>query len=234
MNDNQLQNDNFMPADEAHMPNAREEEALRQALRRQHIPTPDVDAAWEDFVKKNNILIPAAQAAKTSRRWWSVAAAIALIVTLGIASMLWLRPINTASEPQQVFVHIDESSEIHLTDQTTGKIIPVEASQVTFDTEKANQGITAKTEPRLLTLRVPRGTTYQLTLPDGTEVWLNSDSELTFPDHFTGRERRVNLVGEGYFKVTKDKEHPFRIKAPNFTVTVLGTEFNIRAYDRDA
>ncbi len=227
MNDNYSHDDNtFTPADQAQMPNKREEEALRQALRRQHTPTPDVDAAWAAFAKRNHIMTP-------RRRWWSAAAAVVLVAALGIASYLWLKPSEPASEPQQVFAHIDEPAEVSLTDRNSGQVIALEETQINFDAERANKEAPIATEPHMLTLRVPRGTNYELTLPDGTEVWLNSDTELSFPDHFTGKERLVKLTGEGYFKVTKDKHHPFRIKAPNFTTTVLGTEFNIRAYDRD-
>lgn len=241
MNDKFLHNDNkFTPADKAKMPNAREEEALRQALRRQHIPAPDVDEAWADFARKNHIILPneteptMAESHGSTHRWWSVAAAIAVIAVLAIAATLWLRPAQIASEPKQVFARIEEKSDVSLTDHNSGKVIPIEDSQINFDAKKANKEIETNAGPRQLTLRVPRGTTTQLTLPDGTEVWLNSDSELSFPDQFSGKDRLVTLNGEGYFKVTKDKEHPFRIKAPNFVTTVLGTEFNIRAYDRDA
>jgi len=251
MNDESLHTDDtFTPAEQTQMPNAREEEALRQALRRQHTPTPDIDAAWADFVKKNHIMTPTAQESKSTsmksftsapirksnsaQRWWTIAAAVVLIAVLGITSYLWQRPSEIDSEPQQVFAHIDEAAEVLLTDRSSGKAIALEETQIIFDAEKANRKVPTEVEPRQLTLRVPRGTTYQLTLPDGTEVWLNSDSELSFPDHFTGKERLVKLVGEGYFKVAKDKEHPFRIKAPNFSTLVLGTEFNIRAYDCDA
>ena len=233
MNDFNLHNDDtFTPADEAQMPSAREEEALRQALRRQHIPTPDVDGAWEAFAKRNHIMTTKRQG---SRRWWGMAAGAVLIAALGLASALWLRPEEAGSEPQQVFAHIDEASEVRLTDQASGKAIALETPQIHFDAISANKAAAGvEDEPRQLTLRVPRGTNYQLTLPDGTEVWLNSDSKLSFPDHFTGNERLVQLIGEGYFKVTPDKEHPFRILAPNFSTIVLGTEFNIRAYDRGA
>jgi len=230
MNENYSHDDdNFTPADQAQMPGVREEEALRQALRRQHTPAPDVDDAWAAFARKNHIMTP------RSRRWPVAAAAAAvLVVALGIASYLWLNPSEPASEPQQVFAHIDEPSAVSLTDRISGQVIALEETQINFDAERANKEVPTAAEPHLLTLRVPRGTTYELTLPDGTEVWLNSDSELSFPDHFPDTERLVILTGEGYFKVTKDKERPFRIKAPNFSTTVLGTEFNIRAYDRDA
>ncbi len=81
------------------------------------------------------------------------------------------------------------------------------------------------------TISTPRGGQYQLILPDGTKVWLNSMSSLKFPAAFTGKERRVELSGEGYFEVSKNKEMPFTVKASEVDVRVLGTQFNISAYE---
>ena len=78
---------------------------------------------------------------------------------------------------------------------------------------------------------VPRGGEYQLILPDGTKVWLNSDSKLEFPNTFVGDERRVKLAGEAYFEVAKNKAKPFRVEVDRVEVVVLGTSFNIHAYD---
>lgn len=80
------------------------------------------------------------------------------------------------------------------------------------------------------TVLIPRGKLYKVTLSDGTEVWLNADSRLSFPVHFSGDKRQVELRGEAYFKVTKDANHPFVVKSGKVSTTVLGTEFNFRAY----
>lgn len=69
-----------------------------------------------------------------------------------------------------------------------------------------------------------------LSLPDGSTVWLNGDSKLYLATDFNKRERRVKLVGEGFFSVVKDKKHPFVVSYKNAEVKVLGTKFNIRAY----
>ncbi len=80
------------------------------------------------------------------------------------------------------------------------------------------------------TLTTPTGTRYQLTLADGSRVWLNAASSLRFPESFTGNERKVILSGEGYFEITKNKDKPFLVEAGNGVVRVLGTEFNVRNY----
>jgi transmembrane sensor len=82
------------------------------------------------------------------------------------------------------------------------------------------------------TLSTPRGGQYQLVLPDGSKVWLNAASSIRFPAAFTGNERKVEMSGEVYFEVAKNPKQPFKVTLPGGTaVEVLGTHFNINAYD---
>ncbi len=80
------------------------------------------------------------------------------------------------------------------------------------------------------TVKVPVGGEYKMTLSDGTDVWLNSESEIKFPVKFVGNKRVVFLKGEAYFKVAHDKKKPFIANLDRGSVEVLGTEFNISAY----
>lgn len=80
------------------------------------------------------------------------------------------------------------------------------------------------------TIQTPRGGRYQVTLSDGTSVWLNAMSTLKFPSVFTGDHREVTLEGEAYFEVAKNKKMPFIVHANNTQITVLGTHFNVMAY----
>lgn len=82
----------------------------------------------------------------------------------------------------------------------------------------------------LLEHYIPTAEIRELTLPDGTRVMLNSKSTLLYPDQFTGDTRSVYLIGEANFKVKPDKKHPFIVKANDFQITALGTEFNVNAY----
>ena len=82
------------------------------------------------------------------------------------------------------------------------------------------------------TLTIPAGQRAELTLADGTHVWLNAKSTLRFPQRFDPQYRRVELEGEGYFEVHPDVQHPFVVNVNDFNVQVLGTEFNVRAYDK--
>lgn len=83
------------------------------------------------------------------------------------------------------------------------------------------------------TLITPRGGEYEIVLADGTKVWLNAASSLHYPVRFSGKERKVSLNGEAYFEVAKDGKHPFVVNAGNTNVTVLGTKFDISAYNDD-
>lgn len=85
------------------------------------------------------------------------------------------------------------------------------------------------------TITIPRGGQFQVVLSDGSKVWLNSASSITFPAVFSKSERKVTITGEVYFEVAKNKAKPFRVVAGEQTVEVLGTHFNINAYpDEDA
>ena len=81
-----------------------------------------------------------------------------------------------------------------------------------------------------LQLVTPKGGVYQVTLADGTKVWLNAASTLKYPLRFPDGKREVFLAGEAYFEVTKDSAHPFLVSTPEQGVEVLGTQFNVTAY----
>lgn len=84
------------------------------------------------------------------------------------------------------------------------------------------------------TLTVPRGTQYKLALPDGTTVWLNAASRLRYPTAFVGKERVVELEGQGYFEIAQHANQPFKVKANGVEVQVLGTHFDVMAYSDES
>ncbi len=90
---------------------------------------------------------------------------------------------------------------------------------------------TPENEPIVLqTIHVPAGQRAELTLVDGTKVWLNAKTTLTFPNRFSADSRNVTLDGEGYFDVTSNKKQPFKVKTAKYDIKVWGTEFNVMAY----
>lgn len=92
-----------------------------------------------------------------------------------------------------------------------------------------NTGIT----PTINTLYTNKGGTYQVVLPDGTKAWLNAVSSIRFPTAFTGSTREVTIQGEVYFEIAQQANQPFIVKANNVKVQVLGTHFNIMAYEEE-
>lgn len=92
------------------------------------------------------------------------------------------------------------------------------------------QGMAADPSKVVLELATPLGGIYQVTLPDGTKVWLNAGSSLKYPMSFAKNERRVRLEGEAFFEVTKDSARPFKVLSKGQEIEVLGTAFNVNAY----
>lgn len=91
----------------------------------------------------------------------------------------------------------------------------------------------AESDVSFNTIRTPRGGQYQVTLPDGSRVWLNAASSLKFPTAFTGGDRTVELTGEAYFEVAARQNQPFRVKVSDMQVDVLGTHFDVMAYPEE-
>jgi len=89
----------------------------------------------------------------------------------------------------------------------------------------------ANTEVAFNTMSTPRGRQFQLVLADGSMVWLNAASSIRFPTAFTGKDRKVEVTGEVYFEVAKNPSKPFKVMANGTEIEVLGTHFNIDAYD---
>lgn len=83
------------------------------------------------------------------------------------------------------------------------------------------------------TISTAKGQTFEVQLSDGTRIWLNASSSIKFPTSFTGNSRRVGVEGEVYFEVSKNAAMPFIVEAKNSITEVLGTHFNVNAYDED-
>lgn len=129
-------------------------------------------------------------------------------------------------------VILDEHTSTDISDKDGLKISRTKDGQLVYtiinqDDLKANSTIAFNT------IQTPKGGQYQVILPDGTKVWLNAASSLKYPEVFTGNERRVELTGEAYFEVAKNKAKPFHVKNHSQDVEVLGTHFNINSYMDD-
>lgn len=123
-----------------------------------------------------------------------------------------------------VSISLNDVNNGKIGDQAGSSIFKSEDGHVTYNSNNS------KAEEQLNLLTVPNGGYYNLTLVDGTKVWLNAASSLKYPTAFNDNERIVELTGEGYFEVAHNAHKPFKVIANNQTVQVLGTHFNINAY----
>ena len=181
------------------------------------------------------------------RVWQSAAAAILILLTAGIYYYQNSpEPVIVKTETprfrndvapgnNKAILTLDDGSKIDLDDAKTGIL----ASESNIDIKKTGVGqleYTAGTQTvktvKYNILSTPLGGEYQLVLPDGSKVWLNSGSTLRFPTAFIGSERIVELKGEAYFDIAKNPKMPFLVRTNNaMDIKVLGTQFNVMAYD---
>jgi len=181
------------------------------------------------------------------RVWQSAAAAILILLTAGIYYYQNSpEPVIVKTETprfkndvapgnNKAILTLDDGSKIDLDDAKTGIL----ASESNIDIKKTGDGqleYTAGAQNvktvKYNILSTPMGGEYQLVLPDGSKVWLNSGSTLRFPTAFIGSERIVELKGEAYFDIAKNPKMPFLVRTNNaMDIKVLGTQFNVMAYD---
>jgi transmembrane sensor len=175
---------------------------------------------------------------------WPVVVAAAILVLVIAIYLLKPATINHKGTPIQIASNdLPGRNKATLT-LSDGKVIDLEKENTGLIQNQMGTKIEKKTEGMLMyekltdskktnfnNLSVPRGGKYTLTLSDGTKVWLNALSSLKFPEQFGDAERVVELTGEAYFNVTKDKLHPFIVKMANDQqVKVFGTQFNVYTY----
>lgn len=151
--------------------------------------------------------------------------------TLALASIHDIPPgTNTAT------LTISNGKKINLTNAVKGQIaiqpgiqiLKTTSGQITYQT---TANISEVSDSQTNNISTPKGGQWQVILPDGSKVWLNSASSINYPSSFAKqKERIVQLSGEAYFEVAKDKSHPFVVKTDRQTVEVLGTHFNINSY----
>jgi ferric-dicitrate binding protein FerR (iron transport regulator) len=123
-------------------------------------------------------------------------------------------------------IQLDSVQNGVLSKQGSTQIIKVQAGNLVYQTGTSNND-----QVSFNTIIVPRGGYYNVTLPDGTKVWLNAASSLRFPTSFSGNSREVELRGEAYFEIASNKKMPFSVAINQTSVQVLGTHFNVNGYD---
>ena len=188
----------------------------------------DIDDEWNKFAAKTR---------RSRTLYYYISAAAAVIIILVATFSLGFfkqRPVEgtvleaVAKTPAHPVLTTSDGEEIELGGNADKGVLAtmgvnVKAKEMTLTANAADS-------PDRLTLTIPRGQTYKITLSDGSEVWMNNDCRLVYPNYFTGKERRVKVEGEAYFKVAPDAKHPFIVEANGIEAKVLGTEFNVRSY----
>lgn len=180
-----------------------------------------------------------------NRRRLSWAASVLLIVSLGAFGFLYLNKkdqgyqfiSSNAPESSDARMVLSTGEEIALKKDNSTIALNDAASQVTVnDTiiSLLKSAGAVKQEMRMNEVVIPYGKKTELLLADGTKVWLNAGSRLAFPTRFNGKIREIYLEGEACFRVARNENQPFIVKAGNLNVKVLGTHFNISAYPADA
>lgn len=191
---------------------------------------------------------------KPDYRWIGMAAILLFVLAFGLYFYVDHQnikqsentSIKTALKPANVFsgskavLTLENGHKIILDDVQNGRL----TSEHHADIEKFKGGLIYQANhlsaenPTLANLKntvtIPRGRQYQITLSDGTQVFLNAESELTYPVKFSGAERAVTLKGEAYFEVAKNPKMPFKVNVDGRQqVEVLGTHFDVKAYADD-
>ncbi|MCX2584698.1 FecR family protein [Pedobacter sp. MR22-3] len=189
---------------------------------------------------------------KSSYSWKVLAVAASLFLCLSMA-LLWMQ-YSSSFSPEKSFkssqsasilpggnkavLTLDDGSSLVLTDANLGKV----ADQYDVSVVKTAEGELSykkrkgenPSEMVYNTITTPVGGKYSVILPDGSKVWLNAKSSLRFPTSFTGAERNVQMTGEVYFEVVKNPKQPFKVRSGGTEISVLGTHFNVMAYDDEA
>lgn len=190
-----------------------------------------------------------AEKKKGSRLWPRVAVAASFFAVLGLSLYFYsskspdkvelangeVADINPAGN--KAYLTLGNGKRIALTgagngtiaEQTGVQITKTADGQLVYTIAENKSGSSSPLEYN--TIETPNGGKYEIALPDGTHVWMNAASSLRYPASFASlKERRVELYGEAYFQVAKDKQHPFIVKTAQQEVKVLGTHFNINSY----
>ena len=202
----------------------------------------------EEDINRDRILTINRSSRKRRILW---AAAASLITVVGL-SIFYFAAQNTRSQQAKLFpsrttgeevlpameratLTLSDNRVIDLSNVQNGEVArDGSASIVKKDGNIVYNNTSGKPSAGMQVLRTPRGGYYHLTLGDGTKVWVNSASTISFPGAFSGPYRKVVLMkGEAYFEVAKDPQNPFYVQTEYGTVEVLGTSFNVKNYDRE-
>lgn len=207
----------------------------------------------EDSYENLKARLPLHKETKVISIWLRVAVAASIALLLGTGIFYFANPkeqtIQVAEKPQDIapggnrgILTLSNGKQIVLSDISAKDTIAKEGEEVTIKmnadgviTYIINPDAPSKENPNSFnTLSTPTGGQYNIVLADGTKVFLNAVSSIKYPTHFNGDQRIVELNGEAYFEVAKDKSKPFIVKSGDQNIEVLGTHFNVHAYTNES
>jgi len=199
--------------------------------------------------------LPVAKETKVIRLWPRIAVAASIILVLGTGIFYIAKPkqqsIQVVERAKDIapggtrgILTLSNGKQIILADISKKDTIAQEGSQDEVTIKMDENGVityvinpdaaSSQSDPNSFnTLSTPTGGQYNIVLADGTKVYLNTVSSLKYPTQFKGDQRVVELEGEAYFEVAKNKNKPFIVKSGNQEIEVLGTHFNVHAYDNE-
>lgn len=185
------------------------------------------------------------------RQWWWYGAAAAVLIT-GVMLLIQTDPVNepdravsvpsvvtrtvTTAPSDRPILRLAGGEVIDLDSASNGMLAVEDGTQIIFDGKALHyegELVDANGEIMRNTIVTPKGRQYQLVLPDGSRIWLNAATTLTYPVKFSKNKREVEIRGEAYFEVEKTADWPFIVKTTSQQIEVLGTHFNVSAYDDD-
>jgi transmembrane sensor len=237
---------------------SRTEELLQEEIQNSRYHADEENVDWQQMLQTVLQQKDAAEPAPVRRLWiYRVAAAAAVIIILGTIAWWWLQRNNwqTNNKPVAMITDVmpgkngailtlangrqfvlDSTGNGDLYTQAGVQIVKHDSLiEYNAPASKSSDGTGAVSYN---TLTTPKGRQFQVVLADGTRVWLNASSSIRYPAVFSAQERRVDVTGEVYFEVAKDPHKPFKVSFSSKAagnrqgvVEVLGTHFNINAYD---
>lgn len=185
--------------------------------------------------------------------WLKYAAAVILVAGLGTIAFIFTKQekeqpavaeTEQSSEKQEIapggekavlkladgtIIHLDNAAKGQVAEQGGVEVVKLASGQIAYRVKQLKNK-----EVMWNTMSTPRGGQYQLILPDGTHVWLNAASSITYPTAFTGNKREIKIKGEVFLEVAKNKQKPFFVNINDkSSIRVLGTSFNINSYDNE-
>lgn len=199
-------------------------------------------AIWSNIEK--NTLKHTTKKRPTNRIWIQMTSIAAGIALFAGGYYFFVHNQEQMVEPDYTAIITDNEQFIHADDIVLtlpdNKKVAVDSSNIVYNKDgtaniHAQKGETEAIDKlQLNQLAVPYGKTASLTLSDGTKMWVNSGSRVIYPSVFAKDKREIYVSGEVYLDVAKNADHPFIVKTNHINVNVLGTKFNVSAYDNDA